>query len=235
MAANVPFFLSLLFLIITSWTLRYIMKLVKSSEQFQAKIKIITLFMLLYLIIQGLLAYFNFYSEHTKSTPPMFILVVLPPIILILYLFNSLEGKKFIDSLSLLDITYFNIIRIMVELILMCLFTYKLIPQLMTFTGRNFDILAGLTAPLIAYFGIQKNKLSTKVILIWNFLSLALLLNIVVNAVLAAPFSFQQFAFDQPNIAVLYFPFVYLPGFIVPVVLFGHLVSIRRIIVLKRL
>ena len=105
----------------------------------------------------------------------------------------------------------------------------------MTFTGRNFDILAGLTAPLIAYFGIQKNKLSSKVILIWNFLSLALLINIVINAVLSAPFSFQQFAFDQPNIAVLYFPFVYLPGFIVPAVLFGHLVSIRRILVLKKL
>ena len=67
-------------------------------------------------------------------------------------------------------------------------------------------------------------------ILLWNFIALVLLINIVVNAVLSAPFPFQQFAFDQPNIAVLYFPFVLLPAFIVPIVLFGHLVSIRQLV-----
>ena len=41
--------------------------------------------------------------------------------------------------------------------------------------------------------------------------SLALLVNIVGNAILSAPFQFPQFAFDQPNHAVLYFPFIWLP------------------------
>jgi hypothetical protein len=54
-------------------------------------------------------------------------------------------------------------------------------------------------------------------------------LNIVVNAALSAPVPFQQFAFDQPNIAVLYFPFVWLPGFIVPLVLFAHLAAIQKL------
>ena len=84
--------------------------------------------------------------------------------------------------------------------------------------------------PFIAYFGFTKNILSRKIILAWNFICLALLTNIVVNALLSAPFPFQQFAFDQPNIAILYFPFSWLPSFVVPVVLFGHLVSIRRLI-----
>ena len=39
---------------------------------------------------------------------------------------------------------------------------------------------------------------------------------------------FQQFGFDQPNIAMLYSPFVWLPCFIVPTVLFSHLVCIRK-------
>ena len=59
---------------------------------------------------------------------------------------------------------------------------------------------------------------------------LATFINIVVNAILSAPFTFQQFAFDQPNVAVLYFPFVWLPCFIVPVVLFSHLVLIRQLL-----
>jgi len=99
----------------------------------------------------------------------------------------------------------------------------------MTFEGRNFDILAGLSTPFIAYFGFTKKTIGRKFLLAWNIICLLLLLNIVVNAILSAPFVFQQFAFDQPNIAILYFPFVWLPGFIVPVVLFSHLVLIRRL------
>ena len=99
----------------------------------------------------------------------------------------------------------------------------------MTFEGRNFDILAGITAPIIAYFGLTKTTLSRQTILLWNFICLALLLNIVINALLSAPSPIQKFAFDQPNIAILNFPFSWLPTFIVPIVLFGHLTSIRQL------
>jgi glycerol-3-phosphate acyltransferase PlsY len=57
-----------------------------------------------------------------------------------------------------------------------------------------------------------------------------LLLNIVVNAVLSLPYPFQQFAFDQPNVAVLYFPFTWLPCFIVVIVLYSHLAAIRKLL-----
>jgi hypothetical protein len=100
----------------------------------------------------------------------------------------------------------------------------------MTFEGGNLDILAGLTAPLVAYLGYHKKTLSIRVLLGWNFICIGLLFNIVVRAVLSAPFSFQKFAFDQPNLAVFYFPFIWLPGFIVPAVLFSHLISIRKLL-----
>jgi hypothetical protein len=67
--------------------------------------------------------------------------------------------------------------------------------------------------------------------LVWNFICLGLLFNIVVHAVLSAPLPFQQLAFDQPNVAILYFPYVWLPAFIVPVVLLSHLVAIRKLII----
>lgn len=97
----------------------------------------------------------------------------------------------------------------------------------MTFEGRNFDILAGLSAPVVAWFGYHKQKLSKAALLGWNIICLGLLLNIVINAILSAPFPFQQFAFDQPDVAILHFPYTWLPGFIVPAVLLAHLVNIR--------
>ena len=103
-------------------------------------------------------------------------------------------------------------------------------PEWMTFEGRNFDIIAGITAPFIAYFGLTKNKVNRQVILIWNYICLGLLINIVVNALFSVPSPIQKFAFDQPNIAILNFPFSWLPTFIVPIVLFGHLASIRQLL-----
>jgi hypothetical protein len=100
----------------------------------------------------------------------------------------------------------------------------------MTFEGRNFDILSGLSAPFIYYFGFVKRRLSNALILGWNFICLALLINIVANAILSVPTPFQKFAFDQPNIGVLYFPFNLLPACVVPLVLLSHLVAIRRLL-----
>lgn len=50
------------------------------------------------------------------------------------------------------------------------------------------------------------------------------------NALFSTPSPIQQFAFEQPNIAILNFPFSWLPTFIVPLVLFGHLASIRKLL-----
>jgi hypothetical protein len=117
-----------------------------------------------------------------------------------------------------------------VEIVLFFLFTYKTVPELMTFEGRNFDILSGITAPVIFYFAFIRQQLNRQILLIWNFICLGLLVNIVTNAILSAPFPFQQFAFDQPNIAVLYFPFIWLPCCVVPLVLLSHLAAIRQLL-----
>lgn len=189
-----------------------------------------TLFILLgWLVLQTIIGLTGFYTI-TDHVPPRFVLLIWPPLIFILILFLTAKGRAYIDRLDLKTLTLLHTIRIPVEIVLFGLFIHKTIPELMTFEGRNFDILSGLTAPLVFYFGFIKNKLSNKVILGWNFICLALLINIVINAVLSAPFPIQQFAFDQPNIALLYFPFIWLPCCVVPIVLLSHLVAIRKLL-----
>ncbi len=186
--------------------------------------------LLLWLAVTGVLAYRGFFTD-TSGMPPKFALAVAPAILFIIALLVTKKGQTFVDSLDIRKLTLLHIIRIPVELVLYWLAAEKTVPVLMTFEGRNFDIIAGITAPFMYFVcfngAVVKNK---GLLLAWNFICLALLINIVVNAVLAAPFSFQKFAFDQPNIAVLYFPFVWLPSFIVMLVLFSHLVVIRRLL-----
>jgi hypothetical protein len=162
--------------------------------------------------------------------PPRIALMVVPPLFLIALLFVSVKGRRFIDGLDIKFLTLLHIVRIPVEVVLFWLFLGKLVPQLMTFEGRNFDIIAGITAPFIYYFGFIKKLLHKNLLLGWNIICLALLINIVFNAALSAPSVVQQFAFDQPNIAILYFPFNLLPSVIVPLVLFSHLAAIRQLL-----
>ena len=144
-------------------------------------------------------------------------------------MFITRKGKEFIDSVPLFYLTLINVVRLPVEVVLYWLSIQKVVPELMTFEGRNYDIFAGISAIAIVYL-IHKNRTQYKnTILVWNIISLGLLLNIVVNAFLSSPSPLQKFAFEQPNIAILYFPFSWLPTFIVPIVLFGHLASIRKI------
>jgi hypothetical protein len=219
---HLPTSLYLLFALTASLTLILFFRAVGFSKG------LISIFSL-WLIIQSILSISAFY-QVTYVMPPRFMLLILPPIVIIVITFLTKNGKNFIAGLDIGKLTILHIIRIPVELTLYWLFLHKAVPEVMTFEGRNFDILCGITAPLIYYFGYVKNMLNKKVLLAWNIICLLLLLNIVSTAVLSAPFPTQQIAFSQPNIALLYFPFTLLPGLIVPIVLFSHLVSIRKLI-----
>lgn len=187
------------------------------------KVLILTL---LWLLVQSLVARNGFYLDAT-TLPPRFALAIGPPFIFIIYLSVFRRGTLITDS-SLKYLTLLHTLRIAVELVLFGLFTTGEIPQLMTFEGSNPDILSGITAPL-AWAAYQYRIIGKKGLFIWNMAGLVLLVNIVVRALLSAPTPFQQFAFKQPNVAVLKFPYLLLPAFVVPAVLFSHLVAVMKL------
>ncbi len=219
---HLPVYIGIVFLLDT---LLALLLLYKATHYSRPVITIV----LAWLILQSIISLSGFYTV-TKAVPPRFALLLLPPMLLIGCLFFTKKGRRLIYGFDVKTLTLIHIIRIPVELILYWLFLRNFIPEIMTFEGRNFDILCGLTAPFAYYFGYVKNTLSRKVLLTWNVLCLLLLANIVVTAVLSAPLPIQQFAFDQPNIAMLYFPYTLLPCFLVQVVLLAHLVAIRRLV-----
>jgi len=171
----------------------------------------------------------GFYLQ-TQGWPPRFAMVIGLPLLGIAALFATQAGRRFIDRADPAMLTLFHVVRVPVELVLFGLFAYGAVPELMTFEGRNFDVWSGLTAPLIFWFGYKRKVLRRWALIAWNSACLGLLLNIVINAILAAPFDFQTQAFDRPNVAVLYVPYVWLPGVVVPLVLCAHLICLRTLI-----
>ena len=190
--------------------------------------KVLSVLLPFWLIFQATLAVTGFYKV-TDSVPPRLMLFgIAPALLTIIALF--VFAKDFILRLPLQTLTIIHIVRIPVELVLRWLYQNGQVPQMMTYEGINFDILSGITAIFVYWFAFRGGKINKPVLLMWNFLALGLLINIVVHALLSLPSPFQQMAFDQPNRAILYFPFVWLPTVVVPIVLFSHLISIRQLI-----
>ncbi len=180
-------------------------------------------------VVQSLVALTGYYAEVLPGLPPRFALVLLGPILGFVWLLATARGRQWMDGLSLGQLTLMHTVRIPIELLLYALSVVHLVPELMTFEGRNFDIIAGLTAPLIWWMVVQRSVWPRWALLIWNFVCLGLLLNIAVHGLLSAPTDLQVFAFDQPNVALAYFPFVLLPGVLVPMVIVAHVAAIRQL------
>lgn len=237
MITDLPSYIAWSFVLTTLLTLILFANSIRKSYNASTRKKIlpIVIIALAWLGIQALLTLKGLYNSNTNSFPPnLLVFGMFPVVITIIIMLVSTNGKRFVDSLPLRYITWINIVRIPVELVLFWLFMNKAIPEIITFEGRNFDILSGISAPLVVLIAFRKGNIKTSLLLIWNILCLGLLLNIVVNAMLSAPFSFQKFAFDQPNIAIINFPFSWLPTFIAPIILLGHLVSIRQLLSNKK-
>lgn len=169
------------------------------------------------------------FYQNFESLPPRIVFLAIPAFIYILIVFNSKPGKSFTESLDLKWLTLLHVVRLPVELILHKLYSAGTVPDLMTYDGYNFDILSGLSAPFIYYFTFIKKKMGFKYLLIWNILCLLLLINIVTIAVLSFKSPYQILALNQPNIAISYFPYIWLPSLIVPIVFYAHIVSIKRL------
>jgi hypothetical protein len=217
----IPFFVSLIFMATTLLTLWLFSRLDEDRSW-------ITWTAVIWLLIQGIVTWTGFYLV-TDSLPPRFALLAGPPVLFVILVLILPSTRKYLLTLSLEKLTWIHTVRIPVELVLYWLYMCGQIPKLMTFEGVNYDIFSGITAPFIIYFGLHKGILSNRTLIMWNILCLALLINIVAHAIMAAPSPFQQIAFDQPNRGILYFPFSWLPGFIVPVVFFSHLVSLMKL------
>jgi hypothetical protein len=170
----------------------------------------------------------GFYKADT--TQPRFLLLAGPPVILLFIGLAIPRGKRFIDGLNLQTLTILHTIRIPVEIVLYWLFLNKAVPRAMTFEGRNFDILAGLSALPVWYFMFVKGRLNKTLLLIWNVICIGLLLNVVTIALLSVAAKWGQSAFDPPKIALVYFPFLLLPACLVPLVLTSNVAAIRQLL-----
>ena len=222
---NIPLPAIILFGLVSLFTIWQFFKAAHKSPRVLTAI-------LVWIILQSALGLNGFYKV-TGSTPPRFMLLIGPGLLLALLLVVTTPGKKILDGLDIQSLTLLHTARLPIEIVLYFVFSAGLIPRLMTFEGYNFDILSGISAFLVYYFVFVSKCAGKRLLLAWNVACLLLLINIITIAILSAKTPFQQLAFDQPNVGVNFFPMVILPAFIVPIVLISHLAAIRQLLTKK--
>ena len=160
--------------------------------------------------------------------PPHFFVLMLPTAIATVALALSPFGARLAGRSAWPALIGFQVFRLPVEGVLASLAGAGVAPPQMTWHGWNFDVLTGLSAPLVAWL-LGQNRLGVRGLVAWNGLGLALLANVVTIAILSTPTPLRVFESEPANTFVAAWPWVWLPSFLVPAALFGHLLAFRKL------
>lgn len=135
-------------------------------------------------------------------------------------------GRRLEAGLPLSVLVGYQGFRIPVELLLHRGHAEGLVPVQMTYLGMNFDVLTGVLALLLA--GLSRLGPVPRWLLgVWNLIGFGLLANVVGIALLSAPTPLRVFMNEPANVWITRAPWVWLPAFLVPMALLGHLLVLR--------
>jgi hypothetical protein len=161
------------------------------------------------------------------ATPPPFVLLVVGMVVLGFAIAFSRCGRLLASGLPLWTLVAVQGFRLPLELAMHALYGRGFVPLQMSYSGRNFDILTGASALVIAAL-VRVGRAPFWLVATWNTAGLALLINVVAIAILSTP-PVHYFGTDRLNVWVTYPPFVWLPAVMVLAAFAGHLVIFRAL------
>ncbi|MGH7555512.1 MAG: hypothetical protein ACREMQ_21135 [Longimicrobiales bacterium] len=182
-----------------------------------------------YLVIPAVLARIGALDRYDPLPAPALILVLALTLITVAITTFSALGARLTHAVPLGGIIALQAFRIPVEWVLHRLYLEGVIPVQMTYSGRNFDIITGITGLLLGGWLLSGRTARRGVVLAWNVVGLLLLVNIVTIAVLSTPVPFREFMDGPANLLPSTFPYVWLPSFLVQVALGSHLLVFRHL------
>jgi hypothetical protein len=190
-----------------------------------AKSKSLGVGVLGWLAVTGLAGWLGLVRDFQRLPPPMFVLLLAAAGLTVVTAISRV-GSRLVAEAGIVWLVGMQAFRIGVEIFLDCGHRVGMVPVQMTFEGRNWDIVSGVSAVGIAWLA-AKRQAPRWLILLWNCVGLGLLLNIVVIAVLSMPTSLRRFHNEPANTFITYFPYIWLPTFLVQLGLFGHLLVLQ--------
>ena len=176
--------------------------------------------------VTGTLATLGFF-EQWLAFPPRILFAIAPALAAAIALGLNPRVLRTAKSIPHSKILLLQTFRVGVEILIYLLAAQHVMPEIMTWNGKNHDIVIGITAPLVAYRATLGGSGMRRSITLWNILGIVVLLNTVRVGLLSAPTPFQAYYTNPSNFFVGTMPGVWLPAFLVPVAIFLHVISLK--------
>ena len=190
--------------------------------------------LVLWLAILATLSFIGFFQDF-QSIPPPVIVAFIPPVALIIGLLFSRLFRFILIVIPFSWLIYIQAFRILMELFLWLGYFGNYVPRQMTFEWLNFDIMAGISALMAGYVFFGNGRYRRSEAILWNVFGIVLLINIVFIAIVSTPSPFQIFHTRITNTFIANFPFIWIPGFIVPFALAMHIYSLKQLYMTKEI
>lgn len=174
-----------------------------------------------WMLVQYTIAASDFYL-NSASLPPRFALALVPPLAMVISLVIMPGGRRWLARLDARSLLWLHVLRIPVEVVLLWLYQEGVVPVELTWSGRNADVLSGLSAAFMLWWWRDRDLLQRSWFRYWNIAALLLVLNVLIHGVFSGPSPFQQFHCAGPVFALLQAPYVWLPSVLVPLVILAH-------------
>jgi hypothetical protein len=167
----------------------------------------------------GLTGYLGWAGHLDAWAPPRMLFLLVPMLVGLAWAARQPWTGR-LGDLSLSLLVGFQSFRILVELLLHQAVLEGVAHPTMTWSGTNLDIVAGVTALVLAPFASRLNR---RLLQGWNLAMAGVLVVTVVSG------AFRQIMGDPPNGFIAGFPFTWLPSVLVVSAWLGHIVLFRRL------
>lgn len=137
---------------------------------------------------------------------------------------RNAPGKLLSEHFNFRTLVGFQVFRLPLEFILHHWAETGVIPQTMTWTGQNLDVITGLSALFLAPFADQSRKIGW----LFQITGFGLLLNVFRVVIMSSPFPFS-WKLEQPLLLAAYFPYVLIGPLFVWPALFGHVLLFKKL------
>lgn len=165
--------------------------------------------------------------------PKVPMLIVVPAILFILLMVNrDFMKDAYRNTPAHLPIAL-QFFRIFVELLIYATYLKGIFPQIATFEGINFDILVGISSIFISFL-VFKDKIKNTGILIWNLVSLCVLL-VTIYSFASYYYYFGNSVDSELGYYFVEFPYLLLASVLLPIAIFLHFFSIKQVLTLKKM
>ena len=176
-----------------------------------------------------LLAMSTVSGVYLDSQAPRFLLYAVPALLAVVALYRARWLRALVAASPDWWIPALQTLRLGGGASLFAAWSIGLTPWGLARTAGTGDLLVGLGAAGVALLLVRRVRGARTAAWVWNVLGLLDILHTLFRAVTSAPGP-QRLFFEEPaNRIPAVFPFVYLPGFIVPLTLLLHLLSLWQL------